>query len=354
VASSSLEPSRPVYGGAGTLPAIAPYAMAADIAGAGGPSAPVADPAAAQPRRATADGPAPAIVVVGSASRDLDAGDPRGWRLGGGATYGALVLARLGLRVGVVLGVDGPAAEAHELDLLRDAGAEIHPVRLPSGPVFQLSYTAAGRIVRCEEPGGPLPVAALPPAWRAAPAWYLAPVADELPDGWAAIPPGAVVALGWQGMLRDLERGAPVRPRAASPRALLRRANLVSVSVEDLDPDVELRALLRLLRTGAICTLTRGARGGLALTARPGTPRMRRFPALPIEAEVDTTGAGDAFLAAFLAARIAPALAGRQPHLLAALRFAATVAAVHVGGLGLAGVPTLAQVRDALRQPPLG
>ncbi len=354
MASSSLDQPRQVYGPSGSLPAVASRRATDDALGTGDPSAPVASPGAALPQRAAADGPAPAIVVVGAASRDIDEGDPRGWRLGGGATYGALVLARLGLRVGMVLGVDDLAAGAHELDLLREAGAAIHPVRLPSGPVFQLAYTSAGRTVRCEDPGGPLPVAALPPAWRAAPAWYLAPVADELPDGWAAIPPGAVVALGWQGLLRDLERGAPVRPRTAGPRALLRRADLVSVSVEDLDPAADLRGLLRLLRTGTLCTLTRGPRGGVAFTVHPGTPRMRHFPALPSGGEVDTTGAGDAFLAALLAARIAPALAGRRPHLPAALRFAAAVAAVHVGGLGLVGVPTLAQVAKALRQPPPG
>ena len=274
MASSSLNQPRPVYGAPGALPAAAPT-RGTDDAPAAGTAAPVIEPEVARPQRASADGPAPAIVVVGAASRDLDDGDPRGWRLGGGATYGALVLARLGLRVGVVLGVDAAAAAAHELDLLREAGAEIHPVRLPRGPVFQLAYTPAGRTVRCEDPGGPLPVAALPPAWRAAPAWYLAPVADELPDGWAAIPPGAVVALGWQGLLRDLERGSPVRPRAPGPRALLRRADLVSVSVEDLDPAIDLRGLLRFLRAGTLCTLTRGPHGGVAFTVRPGTPRMR-------------------------------------------------------------------------------
>jgi len=313
------------------------------------PAAPVGEPRAAEAQRAAAAGPAPTVVVVGSASRDVDPSDPRGWRLGGGATYGALALARLGLRVGVVLGVDQPAAGAHELDLLRAAGAELHLVRLPTGPVFHLEEDAAGRSLRCDDPGGPLPVAALPPTWRAAPAWYLSPVADELPDGWAAIPPGAIVALGWQGILRALERGAPVRPRPAAPRALLRRADLVSVSTEDLDPGADLRGLLRMLRTGTLCTLTRGGHGGLAFAVRPGTPRMRWFPAIPAPAVVDTTGAGDAFLAALLAARTVPALAGRRPHLPAALRFAATMAAVHVGASGLAGVPTLEAVRDALR-----
>ncbi len=328
--------------------------MVARGAGPGRSAAPVADPAEARPERASPDGSAPAIVVVGAASRDVDMADPRGWRLGGGAPYGALVLARLGLRVGIVLGVDAEAATAHELDLLRDAGAELRLVRLPRGPVFHLEETPAGRVIECVDPGGPLPVASLPPGWRAAPAWYLAPVADELPDGWAAIPPGAVVALGWQGLLRQLERGTPVRPRPAGPRALLRRADLVSVSAEDLDPAADLRGLLRLLRTGTLCTVTRGRRGGLAITVRPGTPRIRRWPALPAERVVDATGAGDAFLAALLAARVAPALAGQRAHLGAALHFASAVSSAHVAAPGLLGVPTLREVRDALRRHPPG
>ncbi|MFH0750986.1 MAG: PfkB family carbohydrate kinase [Chloroflexota bacterium] len=349
MASSPAGPARPVYGPPPALPGAAVHSRA-DQRGSG-PVAPVIEPRAAEPRRVTAGGPVPTVVVAGSASRDVDVADPRGWRLGGGATYGALALARLGLRVGVVLGVDEAAAGAHELDLLRAAGAELHLARLPAGPVFHLQETAAGRSLRCDDPGEPLPVAALPPTWRAAPAWLLSPVADELPDGWAAIPPGAIVALDWQGILRDLARGAPVRPRPAAPRALLRRADLVSVSTEDLQPGADLRGLLRLLRTGALCTLTRGGRGGLAFAVRPGAPRMRQFPAVPATVVVDTTGAGDVFLAALLAARTVPALAGRRPHLLAAVRFAATVAAVHVGAPGLAGVPTLEAVHDALRRP---
>jgi sugar/nucleoside kinase (ribokinase family) len=348
VVSSHAGPAQPVYGPPATLPGAAVHARANQRRG--DPAAPVIEPSAVGPQRVAADGPAPTVVVVGSASRDVDPTDPRGWRLGGGATYGALALARLGLRVGVVLGVDQPAAGAHELDLLRAAGAELHLVRLPAGPVFRLQESAAGRSLRCDDPGEPLPVAALPPTWRAAPAWFLSPVADELPDGWAAIPPGAIVALDWQGILRDLERGAQVRPRPAAPRALVRRADLVSVSTEDLDPGADLRGLLRLLRTGTLCTLTRGDRGGLAFAVRPGAPRMRWFPAVPATAVIDTTGAGDVFLAALLAARTVPALAGRRPHLLAAVRFAATVAAVHVGAPGLAGVPTLEAVHDALRR----
>lgn len=290
--------------------------------------------------------------MVGSASRDLDAADPRGWRLGGAVSYGALVLARLGVRTGALVGVDAEAASAWELDLLRDAGVELVPVRLTSGPVLDNRETPAGRVQWCLEPGQPIPVGLVPPGWRRAPAWLLAPIADELPDGWAAIPAGALVALGWQGLLRELVAGERVRHRRPVPRPLVHRADLVSVSAEELGAELSLAEALAPLRPGALCTLTRGPHGGIALVVRRDRPRPRArwYPALPSVA-VDTTGAGDAFLAALLAARVVPALAGRVPHLGAALRFAAAVAAVHVTKRGLASVPTLAEVRRRLGAP---
>ena len=35
----------------------------------------------------------PTLVVVGAATRDIAADDPRGWKLGGGVTYSALAAA---------------------------------------------------------------------------------------------------------------------------------------------------------------------------------------------------------------------------------------------------------------------
>src|SRR5439155_22807898 len=56
----------------------------------------------------TAD-PAPDVVVVGAAARDIAPDDPRGWRLGGGVSYSALTTARLGLRTAALVGVDRTA-----------------------------------------------------------------------------------------------------------------------------------------------------------------------------------------------------------------------------------------------------
>ncbi|MEX2548533.1 MAG: hypothetical protein WD830_12225, partial [Chloroflexota bacterium] len=75
----------------------------------------------------------PALVVVGAATRDLDASDPRGWRLGGTVTYSSMAAARLGARVMALIGVDAESATAAEIDVLRAAGVEVELVRLARG-----------------------------------------------------------------------------------------------------------------------------------------------------------------------------------------------------------------------------
>ena len=102
------------------------------------------------------------LVVVGAATRDIDAADPRGWRLGGGVTYAAMTAARLGLKVSALIGVDSQAATAAELDVLREAGAQVVLVPLASGPVFDNRQTPAGRVQYAVAASDMMPAAALP------------------------------------------------------------------------------------------------------------------------------------------------------------------------------------------------
>src|SRR5258706_14017300 len=112
--------------------------------------------------------PAPAVViVVGAAAGDIVDDDPRGWRLGGGVSYSALTTARLGLRTGAIVGVDAEAATASELDLLREAGVDVHLVPLEHGPIFVNIERPEGRPQPCADPSDPVPVTAVPDAWRA-------------------------------------------------------------------------------------------------------------------------------------------------------------------------------------------
>ncbi len=292
----------------------------------------------------------PQVVVVGAASRDIVADDPRGWRLGGGATYSALTLARLGLRVGALVVADPSAAGSTEMDVVRAAGVDVRQVPGAAGPVFVNVETPTGRVQRSPQVSDPALPAALPASWRRSPAWMLVPVAAEIGDEWAAVPPDdALVAVGWQGLVRILAAGATVRHRPPGPSAVVRRADLISVGSDDIDGTTTPAQLAALLHRDATLLITDGARGGTAyrVRARPDALSARPWSSIPTERYVDPVGAGDTFLAGVFAGWLEPSLvagwAGPDP----ALRLGAACASLVLEGPGLHGVP---HRDDALRR----
>ena len=286
----------------------------------------------------------PVVLVVGAASRDLVNDDPRGWRLGGAVTYASLALARLGLDVRALVGADAEAAEAEELDLLRSAGVALALGRLLSGPVFDnvrhVLHSTSDRI----------PLTALPRRWTSGfDALVIAPVADEIGDEWAtlaAATPEPLVGLGWQGLLRVLERNQRIVPRAPAASPLLAAAHVVVMSEADVLAHVTPEAMHGFLRPKATLVWTQGANGGRVLAPdSAGGLRSAPYPAIPSDGILDPTGAGDVFLAGMVAATL-------QPSLGDPLTVAAAAASLTVEGAGLTGVPDLAAVRRRMTRPP--
>jgi 1D-myo-inositol 3-kinase len=301
------------------------------------------------------------LIVVGAASRDVTPDDPRGWRLGGAVAYASLAAARLGLRVGCVMGVDEPAADAAELNLLGAAGVLVHRVPLEHGPVFENIERDGHRRQRWLSKCDVLPMTALPVEWRLARGWLLGPVAGEVAQEWADVARGAAgadavgferadvdgpgradvcVAVGWQGLLRELAADGWVRRVDPASSPLLEAAGLVCASVDDLAPGA-LLGELRGFAPRATLVLTAGAGGGVALRGA----KAARYGMIAAPRIVDPTGAGDVFLAALMAAWL---LTGELATT-RALRFAAAAGSCAVEGVGLAGVPTRAQVAARLR-----
>ena len=174
---------------------------------------------------------APVVVVVGAASRDITDDDPRGWRLGGGASYSALALARLGIRTRALIGVDGLAATADELGVLERGGRRARrPAAGARARVRQRRDAGRARPASRREVSDPIEVTTIPRGWLGADGWMLAPVAAELRDAWSTIPADAsLVGLGWQGLLRVLRAGGPVERVQPGPSPLVRRADVVGV-----------------------------------------------------------------------------------------------------------------------------
>jgi sugar/nucleoside kinase (ribokinase family) len=287
----------------------------------------------------------PTVLVVGAASRDVVPDDPRGWRLGGAVTYGALTLGRLGFRVRAVMGVDADAATARELDLLRAAGVVIALAELQFGPVFDnvLHRFLAG--------SDRIPLAALPRHWTTGnDAILVVPVADEVDQDWADTA-GRLLAVGWQGLLRELMPGRVIARRPPGLNRLIRAAQLVGASLEDFEPETNPAELLNLLQPGATLVVTEGERGGTLLrkSDRGAAPLARRYPAIPSDGTVDPTGAGDVFLAAMLGSMLQPSLLdGRDDP----TTLAAAAASLTIEAPGLFGVPDLSEVRRRAARAP--
>jgi sugar/nucleoside kinase (ribokinase family) len=292
----------------------------------------------------------PDVIVVGAATRDLTEDDPRGWFMGGGVTFSALTLARLGLRVGLVIGLDPQARGAREVQLIASAGAEIIEVPLDKGPMFINDESGPTRVQTCMSTSDRIPTSVVPREWRTASTWMLTPIASEIGPEWMDIPtPEACVAFAWQGELRILSDGAVVRPRLPGPSAFLERSDIIALSRHDLPASFDLTSIGPWLKPRADVLLTAGLAGGLLLEYRDGRiAGGRAYPSVPSRGEVDPVGAGDTMLAGVVAARMAlsekDAGAGQDVH------FGAAVSALLVEGHGIDAIPTLERLRERMAE----
>ncbi len=135
-----------------------------------------------------------------------------------------------------------------------------------------------------------------------------------------------------QGWMRRWEDNGLVRPAVWEPPAdLLRRADAIILSLEDVGGDLE---IVRSYAAQAnLVVLTAGWKGATVYYRG----EVRSFPA-PQVREVDPTGAGDIFAAAFLVALHQ----GGDPWL--AARFANCVASHSVERSGTDSIPTKQEI----------
>jgi len=255
----------------------------------------------------------------------------------------ALAAGELGVRVGCVLGVDAAARTAHELQRLREASVDVLTRPIEAGPVFRNTESGGVRTQAWASVSDQMPVS-VPNAWRLARYWLFVPVAGELQDEWATVPPAdAYVGVGWQGFLRAFRDDRTVQPTPPAPSRILARANATVASIEDFSRATELRDLVRCIDPESLLILTRGARGGIVR----GPHGLQQFPAIPSANSLDPTGAGDVFLSAFISSRI---LMGKSWTLGRALRMSAAAGSCAVESTGLDGVPTRGQLARRLRE----
>jgi sugar/nucleoside kinase (ribokinase family) len=274
---------------------------------------------------------APDFVAVGHVTLGQT---ETGTRPGGSALYAALTAHRLGYAVALLtsFGSDFPCSEV--------LPPEILVVNVPSSQTTTFRHEIGSKKRRLTLLGraADLEASRLPTEWKRAGLAYLAPVANEVDPSLAAEFTEGAVGAGIQGWMRGRDREGLITPTLWEGADLvLPHVQAIFMSREDLGA-FERDAVKHFERV-PLAVVTLGAWGAL-LFVNGDRYEVRADPA----EEVDATGAGDVFAAAFLLHY------QRQGDPWEAAGWASCAAALSVEGTGVTGIPSREAVESRFRR----
>jgi len=268
-------------------------------------------------------------LVIGHVAHDLT---PDGWRLGGTAAYSALTAQALGLKVGIVTAC-GPETT---LDALQ--GISVISLDSPRSTTFENIYTGHARVQYLRAWATRLDLNSTPTSWRNASILHLGPIANEMDSVLPNWNSSSFLGVTPQGWMRAWDQAGRVsHAEWKSSQSVLRKSGAVIISREDVNGNDEL--IEHMAHQTQILAVTE-ANDGCVLYWHGD---RRRFRA-PVVHEVDATGAGDVFAAAFFV-RL---LKTRDPW--ESARFATLIASRSVTRVGLAGIPTPEDIEECLME----
>lgn len=275
----------------------------------------------------------PRFLAIGHFCYDVV---PDGYVLGGGAAYSTITARNLGCRACAVTAV-GSNFDRQQ-PILDEIDVSYH--ESPETTIFDNRYDLAGKRQQLIlGVGGELQRPHIPSQWKNTDIAYLCPLTGEVDSPVVQCFNHALIGVTPQGWMRAWDETRRVRPkRWHTAEAILPHADVLVVSEEDIAASPE--DLEKYIQWTRIVVLTKGRQGATLYE----NGRILESAAYPVH-EVDPTGAGDVFAAAFLIKYHQT----RSPQ--AALNFAHCTASFAVEGYGTTGIPTLDQVNARLRKP---
>jgi 1D-myo-inositol 3-kinase len=288
-------------------------------------------------------GTVPGFLTIGHVTRDIL--PDQTFSLGGTVSFAALTAYRLGLVAAITTCADA--------ELLAELPARLPEIGLTvrtssATTAFVNTYHDGFRTQYLRARADQLQLEDLPVAWRKAPIVLFGPLDQELSPSLVRLfprHPRSIFAATPQGWLRRWDEDGRVWPTPWTAAAeILPLLDVLILSHEDLLPFANGN------RTDADVMLSDWSMQVPLLVATDGRHGAtlfqhgitERFPAYPAH-EVDPTGAGDVFAAAFLV----------YYHMHSdprkAVDFANCVASLSIEQVGIAGIPTMEMVRERIR-----
>ena len=228
----------------------------------------------------------PDYLVIGHICRDIS---PTGYRPGGTAAYAAHMAHQLGCHTAVLTST----SPSYNLSEALPLGVDIHSVPALHDTVFENTERNGSRQQTIHSVASRITAAQVPAHWFGAAVVHLAPIANELDPTLINQFRNHIIGVTPQGWMRGWGDNGRVYPRPL-PEAeeICRKATAVILSEEDVSDEALLK---QFIQWANMLVLTRGAKG-CTLFHHGRTHDI----AAPAVAQVDATGAGDIFAAAFL------------------------------------------------------
>jgi sugar/nucleoside kinase (ribokinase family) len=266
-------------------------------------------------------------LTIGHLTLDIR---PEGQRLGGTAAYATLTAKALGLKVGMV------TSWGSEIPLGPLGAIPVYSFPAEESTKFENIYHEGTRAQRLHSVAEKLDFYQIPEPWRSAKIIHLGPVAQEVAPAMVRQISTSLLGITPQGWLRSWDSQGEIYvtewPEAGF---VLGHAGAAVISIEDVQGDEE-----RIEEMAVACpvlAVTEGADGVRVYW----NGDVRRFRSPEVD-EVDPTGAGDIFAAAFFVRLYTT----RDPW--EAARFATQLSAISVTRVGLAGIPTPEEVNTCM------
>ena len=253
-----------------------------------------------------------------------------GYLLGGTASYCSLAASRLGQHTAVLTSVGN---DFLFFDTFHQEKIIVHNKSALKTTVFHNIYREGICTQYLYDRANTIEAKDLPVAWKNTPIVKFCLIANEVAPSLLKAFPNALKAATIQGWLRQWDNKGKISPKTMD-WDLLNTIDIVLFSDADI-PNIE-EVLPIITNKVAVVVMTRGANGASIFYKQ----EQYDFPSYPVE-EVDPTGAGDVFAAAFVIAY------ANRKNIAEAASFAHTVASFIVEEEG-AQFPSIEAIEDRL------